>query len=76
MPDIGYNDNVSVLGRTFHIQTASNSSKGLARCEVFEKGRLIRTYEIDFERRRVQDEEGLEQRIRNIVSGLHKETMN
>lgn len=76
MADIGYNDNVNVLDRTFHVQTASNINKGLARCEVFEEGRLIRSYQVDFERRRVQDEEGLEKRIREIVSALHKDTMN
>jgi len=75
MSDIGYNDNINVDGRKFHIQTASNLKKGLARCEVFEEGRLITTQNIEFERRRLQNEESLEQRIRKIVSDLHQETV-
>ena len=75
MSDIGYNDNVNVNGRTFHIQTGSNFSKGIARCEVFEGGKLIASQVVDFERRRIQDEESLEKRIRNIVSDLHQETI-
>jgi tetratricopeptide (TPR) repeat protein len=75
MSDIGYNDNVNVNGRTFHIQTGSNFSKGIARCEVFEGGKLIASQVVDFERRRMQDEESLEKRIRNIVSDLHQETI-
>ncbi len=52
MSDIGYNDNVVVGDRTFHIQTATNKSKGVVRCEVFEKGRLITTREMKYERRK------------------------
>jgi len=76
MSDIGYNDNIAVEGRKFHIQTASNLRKGLARCEVFEEGRLITTQTIEFERRRSRDEESKEQRIRKIVSELHQETVS
>lgn len=75
MPEIGYNDNLEIGGRQFHIQTASNTRKGLARCEVFEKGRVISSSNIEFERRRVQDEDSMEKRIRDIVSELHKETI-
>lgn len=75
MADIGYNDNVSVSNRTFHIQTATNIKKGSARCEVFEQGKLITTYQINFERRKSFDEEMLEKRIRHIVSSLHRETI-
>lgn len=75
MSDIGYNDNISVEGRKFHIQTASSLQKGLARCEVFEEGRLITTQNIEFERRRSRNEESMEQRIRKIVSDLHQETV-
>ena len=76
MADIGYNDNVSVSNRTFHIQTASNIKKGNARCEVFEQGKLISTHNLEFERRRTFSEDSLEKRIRNIVSSLHNETMD
>ena len=76
MSDIGYNDNIAIEGRKFHIQTASNLRKGLARCEVFEEGRLITTQTIELERRRSRDEESKEQRIRKIVSELHQETVS
>ncbi len=76
MPDIGYNDNLNVAGRKFHIQTASNFSKGIARCEVFEEGQLITTQVVEFERRRAHDEQSMEQRIRSIVSSLHQETVD
>lgn len=76
MADIGYNDNVTVADRTFHIQTATNIRKGMARCEVFEQGKLITTHVINFERRKSFDEDSLEKRIRNIVSSLHKETID
>ena len=76
MADIGYNDNVSVSNRTFHIQTASNIKNGNARCEVFEQGKLISTHNLEFERRRTFSEDSLEKRIRNIVSSLHNETMD
>ena len=76
MADIGYNDNVSVSNRTFHIQTASNIKKGTARCEVFEQGKLISTHDLEFERRKTFSEDSLETRIREIVSVLHKETID
>lgn len=76
MSDIGYNDNVSVAGRTFHIQTSSNQSKGLARCEVFENGRLITTHSVEFERRKKLEEDFLENRIRQIVTSLHREIID
>ncbi len=76
MPDIGYNDNLSIGGRKFHIQTASNFGKGVARCEVFEEGRLITMQKIEFERRKASDEQSMEQRIRRIVSELHQETID
>lgn len=76
MADIGYNDNVSVSNRTFHIQTASNIKKGTARCEVFEQGKLISTHDLEFERRRAFSEDSLETRVREIVSVLHKETID
>jgi len=76
MSDIGYNDNVRVGNRTFHIQTASNFSKGVARCEVFEEGRLITSQAVDFERRKKKNEESLENRIRKTVSSLHQDTVS
>ncbi len=74
MADIGYNDNVKVAGRKFHIQTASNINKGFARCEVFEDGRVITAHHTDFERRNDSNEELLDRRLRKIVEGLHQET--
>ena len=76
MTEIGYNDNVAVAGRKFHIQTASNTRKGNVRCEVFEEGRLITTHEIEFERRKKSSDDSLENRIKQIVSSVHKETIN
>ncbi len=76
MSDIGYNDNLNVAGRKFHIQTASNLNHGTARCEVFEEGRVITTNLINFERRQRLDEESMEKRVREIVEDLHRETLN
>ena len=67
MSDIGYNDNVSVSNRTFHIQTASNIKKGTARCEVFEQGKIISTHDLEFERRRSSSEDSLEGRVEIIL---------
>lgn len=75
MSDIGFNDNVQVYGRKFHVQSATQKSKGLASCEVFEEGRLINKHYINFERRRAADEELMEKRIRKIVENTHQETI-
>lgn len=75
MSDIGFNDNVQVYGRKFHVQTATQRSKGIASCEVFEEGRLINKNYITFERRKGLDEELLEQRIRKLVESTHQETL-
>jgi tetratricopeptide (TPR) repeat protein len=74
MSDIGYNDNIDVAGRKFHIQTASNIKKGNAQCDVFEEGRVITSHIVNFERRNLDSEQSLEQRLRKIVAMLHKET--
>ena len=76
MSDIGFNDNVQVYGRKFHVQTATQKSKGLASCEVFEEGRLINKNYVTFERRRTPDEDMLEQRIRDMVETTHQETLS
>jgi tetratricopeptide (TPR) repeat protein len=76
MSDIGYNDNVNVHGRKFHVQTATQSSKGVATCEVFEEGQLINKNYVAFERRRKTDEELMEKRIRKIVESIHQETLS
>jgi len=75
MSDIGFNDNVQVYGRKFHVQTATQKSKGTASCEVFEEGRLINKNYINFERRNAADEEMMEKRIRKIVESTHEETI-
>ncbi len=76
MSDIGYNDNVVVGDRTFHIQTATNKSKGVVRCEVFEKGRLITTREIKYERRKKAQAETSEDHIHSFVKDVHLSTVD
>ncbi|MGD9899629.1 MAG: tetratricopeptide repeat protein [Calditrichaceae bacterium] len=76
MSDIGFNDNVNVTGRKFHVQTASRSAKGVVQCEVFEAGRLITTHEVEFERRKYGDEHSLEERVKTMVEGLHRDTLH
>ncbi len=75
MSDIGYNDDVRVYGRKFHVQTASKRAKGLASCEVFEDGRLITKNDVSFERRGSNNKDQLENRIRSIVESVHQETL-
>lgn len=76
MSDIGFNDNVQVYGRKFHVQTATHTTKGTASCEVFEEGRLINKNYVTFERRKAIDEDAMEKRIREIVESIHQETLN
>jgi len=76
MADIGFNDNLDVSGRTFHFQTASNTGKGLVRCEIFENGRVLSTMEVDFERRKDNKTHSIENRLKNIVEKLHQEMMS
>ncbi len=76
MSDIGYNDNVVVGDRTFHIQTATNKSKGVVRCEVFEKGRLITTRELKYERRKKKQAEASEDHIHSFVKDVHVATVD
>lgn len=76
MSDIGYNDNVFVGDRTFHIQTATNKSKGVVRCEVFEKGRLITTREIKYERRKQENPEVSEDHVHTFVKDVHVSTVD
>lgn len=75
MSDIGYNDNVQVYGRKFHVQTATQSVKGTASCEVFEGGRVINKSYIRFERRVESDKVRMESRIRQIVENMHQDTI-
>ena len=76
MSEIGYNDNVKVYGRKFHVQTATQTAKGVASCEVFEEGRLINKNYVTFERRRRNDEDLMEKRIRKVVESIHQETIS
>jgi len=76
MNAIGFNDDVSVSGRKFHVQTSSTGNNGTARCEVFEQGRIISKSEVEFERRRQLDDQLLEERISRLVENMHNETMN
>ncbi len=75
MSDIGFNDNLEVSGRTFHFQTASNVKKGSVRCEIFEKGRVISTSVVDFERRQTNKTHSIEKRLKDIVESMHREMM-
>ncbi len=75
MSDIGFNDDVNVGGRKFHVQTASHLAQGTASCEVFEQGRLINKHYVTFERRSRADVEKFENRIRNVVESVHDETL-
>ncbi|HED11836.1 MAG TPA: tetratricopeptide repeat protein [Caldithrix abyssi] len=75
MSDIGFNDDVNVGGRKFHVQTASHLAQGTASCEVFEQGRLINKNYVTFERRHQTDMEKFENRIRNVVESVHDETL-
>ncbi len=76
MTDIGFNDNIAVNERKFHVQTASNLRKGTVRCEVFEQGRLITTEQIQFERRREDSDKSKSNRIQHTVQRLHEDTIN
>ncbi len=76
MPDIGFNDNVTIGNRTFHIQTATNKSKGIVRCEIFEQGRLITTQVINYERRRGKDAKSFENRVRSFIKDVHLSTVD
>ncbi len=55
MSDIGYNDNLEVSGRRFHIQTASHAGKGKIRCEIFENGRVLSTSIMAYTDRKTDD---------------------
>ena len=76
MSDIGFNDNLEVAGRKFHFQTASRSGKGTIRCEIFENGRVLSTSEVDYERRKTDRNEAIEDRLRTVVESLHEEMIS
>jgi len=76
MADIGFNDNIEIVGRTFHVQTASSSGTGNIRCEVFENGRVLSTAEVEFERRNRSQKHSVDTRLKNVVETLHQEMMS
>ena len=76
MSDIGFNDNLEIAGRTFHIQTASSTGKGSIRCEIFENGRVLSTSEVDFERRSKSQKHSVDDRLKTVVESLHQEMMS
>ena len=76
MADIGFNDNIEIVGRTFHVQTASSSGTGNIRCEIFEKGRVLSTAEVEFERRNRTQKHSVDTRLKNVVETLHQEMMS
>ena len=73
MADIGFNDNLSVSGRKFHFQTASNTKSGEVQCEIFEEGRLLSKEIIEFERRKFDKVHSIENRLKEMVESLHQE---
>ena len=76
MSDIGFNDNLEIAGRTFHIQTASSTGTGSIRCEIFENGRVLSTSEVDFERRNRSLRHSIDDRLKTVVESLHQEMMS
>ena len=76
MPDIGFNDNVSIGNRMFHVQTATNKAKGIVRCEIFEKGRLITVQTFNYERRKGKQAVPPEEHIKNFVKEVHQSTID
>lgn len=76
MSDIGFNDNLEIAGRTFHIQTASSTGTGSIRCEIFENGRVLSTSEVDFERRNKTQRHSIDDRLKTVVESLHQEMMS
>ena len=76
MADIGFNDNLSVAGRKFHFQTASNTKSGEVQCEIFEEGRLLSKEIIAFERRKFDKIHSIENRLKEMVESLHQDMMS
>jgi Tfp pilus assembly protein PilF len=76
MADIGFNDNLTVSGRKFHFQTASNTKSGEVQCEIFEQGRLLTKEIIQFERRKFDKVHSIENRLKELVESLHQEMMS
>ncbi len=76
MPDIGFNDNIKIGDRVFHVQTATVKAKGLVRCEVFEQGRLITSQVFKYERRQSAGAQPSDQHIRNYVKDVHSSTID
>jgi tetratricopeptide (TPR) repeat protein len=76
MSEIGFNDNLEVSGRKFHFQTSTNSNKGKIRCEVYEDGRVLSATMVDFERRKGDRRDTVEDRLKTIVESMHNEMIN
>jgi tetratricopeptide (TPR) repeat protein len=76
MADIGFNDNLTVTGRKFHFQTASNTNSGEVQCEIFEEGRLLSKEVIEFERRKFDKVHSIENRLKEMVEELHQDMMS
>ncbi|TFH01580.1 MAG: tetratricopeptide repeat protein [Calditrichales bacterium] len=76
MSDIGFNDNLEISGRMFHVQTASSSTKGNIRCELFENGRVLSASQIEFERRNRTQKHSVDERLKSVVESLHQEMIS
>ncbi len=72
MADVGLNSNLEVDQRKFHVQTSTNIEGGFIKSEVFEQGRFLYSELQYYERRRHQDEKGLEYRIRRLADRFHR----
>ncbi len=76
MPDIGFNDNVAIGKRVFHVQTATNKAKGIVRCEIFEKGRLITTQTFNYQAQNEQNLKSGNEQIKDYVREIHQSTID
>lgn len=74
MSEVGLNENITVQGRTFHLQTSSDHLRGMIKVEIFEKGRLLNTIYKHYERR--NRNEGPNERIKRLVEYYHQNTVN
>ena len=76
MTDVGFNDNLEIAGRTFHIQTATSAKRGSINCEIFENGRVLFNSVLDFERRNNGKSHLADDRLKNLVESLHQDMLS
>ncbi len=76
MSNIGLNQNISIGGRQFHLQTATNIEEGFIRTEVFEQGRLLFIEYFEYERRDTTLKGETELRIRRLLDQFHQSVIS